>query len=150
MFKGVDISNWQRGLDFNAVKNWGANACIVKATEGTGFVNPILVEQVNGTVNSGMKLGFYHFYQNGGVAEAKHFVNTIKAHLSKMSIKPVLDVETSYSMAGLIDFINYVEKELNCTVMGYCNLSYAKALSGNAKMKKRPLWLAYYGTHGGS
>lgn len=49
MLKGIDISNWQGGLDLTALR--GVDFAIMKATEGTSFVDPYCdpwVQQADG------------------------------------------------------------------------------------------------------
>jgi GH25 family lysozyme M1 (1,4-beta-N-acetylmuramidase) len=71
MIKGIDVSGWNpstfptSGLDF----------VVVKATEGTGYVNPHMGRQAATARTAGLALGFYHFLQPGDVeAQAKFFV----------------------------------------------------------------------------
>lgn len=150
MIKGIDISNYQVGLNFSVAKSMGFEICIIKATESTNFVNPKLSEQVTSAVNSGMKVGFYHFFRNKGIEEANYFINNINPYINKMTIKPVIDIETTYSSKEVIDFINTVEKKLSVECAIYCNYSYSKELRKNSEIAKRALWLAYYGKNDGN
>lgn len=128
----------------------GFAVCIIKATESTNYTNPILNSQVNAALSSNMKIGFYHFFRNNGIAEAQYFVSEIKPYLSSMKVKPTIDIESTYSYGQIIDFINFVESALGIECMVYCNYSYAKQLSLNSEIAKRTLWLAYYGTNDGN
>lgn len=150
MIKGIDISSYQAGLNFNTAKNMGFEVCIIKATESTNYTNIALESQVNAALMNGMKIGFYHFFRNYGTAEAKYFVSKIKPYIQKMTVKPVVDIESTYSYSQIIDFINYVEGELGVECIVYCNYSYAKQLSLNSEIAKRTLWLAYYGINDGN
>lgn len=83
MIKGIDVSDYQpsgyvtAGLDF----------VFIKATEGTGYVNPKLAAQVETARKAGLVVGFYHFQHHGDTkAQVDHFVNTIKSHLSGSDI----------------------------------------------------------------
>ena len=40
LLKGIDISNHNGSIDFNAVKGDGVEAIIMKATEGVDYVDP--------------------------------------------------------------------------------------------------------------
>lgn len=150
MIKGIDISNYQSGLNFSVAKNMGFEICIIKATESTKFTNSKLDEQVAAALNSGMKVGFYHFFKNNGVAEANYFLSKINPYISKMTIKPVIDIESAYSYKEVIDFINTVEEKLSVECVIYCNYSYCKELRKNSEIAKRTLWLAYYGKNDGN
>lgn len=150
MIKGIDISSYQAGLNFDAVKNNGFEVCIIKATEDTEYTNGYLDEQVNKALEVGMKIGFYHFFRNNGRAEAEYFINAIRPYINNMSVKPVIDIETSYDYEEVLNFINYVESALGIECMVYCNYSYAKQLSKNIEIAKKTLWLAYYGKNDGN
>ncbi|MEN8078924.1 GH25 family lysozyme [Clostridioides difficile] len=150
MIKGIDISNYQAGLNFSAAKNMGFEICIIKASESTKFTNPKLDEQVTAALNSGMKVGFYHFFKNNGVAEANYFLSKINPYISKMTVKPVIDIESVYSYKEVIDFINTVEEKLSVECVIYCNYSYCTGLRKNSEIAKRALWLAYYGKNDGN
>ena len=150
MIKGIDISNYQAGLNFSAAKNMGFEICIIKASESTKFTNSKLDEQVTAALNSGMKVGFYHFFKNNGVAEANYFLSKISPYISKMTIKPVIDIESAYSYKEVIDFIKTVEENLSVECIIYCNYSYCKELRKNSEIAKRALWLAYYGKNDGN
>ena len=142
--RGIDISSWQQGIDLNKTKNEGYEYCIIKATESTNYINPEMDTQVTGAIAAGFKFGFYHFYRNAGIDEAKYFVNTIKKYKDAMSIKPVIDIEADWNYTGVKAFIDYVEECLNIECVIYCNKSYAKELSKYKELAEKPLWLAYY------
>ena len=43
-FQGIDISNWQRGINLNELKAKGYEICYIKITEGRGYVDPCFEE----------------------------------------------------------------------------------------------------------
>ena len=146
----IDISSYQRGLNFANAKDMGYTACIIKATEDTEYINSLLHEQVSQAVANGFDIGFYHFFRNNGVAEAKLFVDVISQYKDIMRIKPVIDIEVAYTMSEVVAFINYVEDALGVDVMVYCSYSYTKGLASNPVVASRPLWMAYYGKNDGN
>lgn len=72
---GIDISNWQRGIDLTKVP---FDFAICKATQGTGYTSPDCVRQVESIRALGKPFGVYH-YIGGGNAEAEvdHFVDSV-------------------------------------------------------------------------
>ena len=71
---GIDISNWQAGIDLTAVP---ADFVIAKATQGTGYVSPDCARQVEQARATGKRFGVYHYVSGGNaVAEANHFVDS--------------------------------------------------------------------------
>ena len=68
---GIDISNWQAGIDLSAVP---CDFVISKATEGCWYVSADCARQVEQALSLGKCVGVYH-YANGGnaVSEADFF-----------------------------------------------------------------------------
>ena len=84
MLKGIDISNWQKGLD---IASTGAEFVICKATQGTTFVDPSCDRHYQLAKRLGLKLGVYHYASGGDpIAEADFFLRNIQRSLiSKLS-----------------------------------------------------------------
>lgn len=78
---GIDISSWQRGIDLAAVP---CDFVIVKATEGTSYLNPYCGENLRQAEGLGKKLGVYHFAGGGNPdAEADYFAANVKNSVGK-------------------------------------------------------------------
>jgi GH25 family lysozyme M1 (1,4-beta-N-acetylmuramidase) len=58
---GTDVSSHQPGINWTTVKNAGVTFAWAKATEGTGYSNPELTNQVTGATNNGIYVGAYHY-----------------------------------------------------------------------------------------
>jgi GH25 family lysozyme M1 (1,4-beta-N-acetylmuramidase) len=74
---GLDVSDHQPGVDWSAVASAGAQFAYIKATEGTGLVNPDFASQYDGAAQVGLIRGAYHFAlpsQSSGAAQARYFV----------------------------------------------------------------------------
>lgn len=63
--QGIDVSNWQRGLDLARVP---CDFVIAKSTEGTSYVDPCCDGFVQQAIQLGKLWGFYH-YVTGGYPE---------------------------------------------------------------------------------
>ena len=87
----VDLSsNNPHPIDFVAMKASGVSAVIIKATDGTGYVNPFYVTDALAAQRAGLQVAAYHFAEFGDpVAEANHF-SAVAGSLAK-----ILDIETS-------------------------------------------------------
>ena len=95
MLDGIDISNWQEDINLEEVE---FGFCIVKATDGTRFVDKTLHDFARRIFAMGKPFGFYHFANNperGGTAieQARYFVDACKDYFGKGI--PVLDWEDS-------------------------------------------------------
>lgn len=65
--RGIDVSNWQRGIDLSRVP---CDFVIAKSTEGTAYVDPCCDGFVRQAIQLGKCWGFYH-YVTGGDPEAE-------------------------------------------------------------------------------
>ena len=107
MINFIDTSNWQGG--YNPALT-GADAVIVKATEGTNFVDPYCAAIVVQAIASGMPWGFYHFAGTcGAFEEASHFVHNCQGYFHKGI--PVLDWEGNQSVGWVNAFVQEVHEK---------------------------------------
>lgn len=94
---GIDVSNWQNGIE---VDKMDMDFVIVKATEGTGYVNPDCDRVYQDAKQSGYSLGVYHFASGGdALAEAKHFVDNVGGYIGESIL--VLDFEADAVNQGV-------------------------------------------------
>ena len=112
--KGIDVSNWQAGINLKAVP---ADFVIMKATQGTKYVSPDFNRQYKQAKEAGRLLGVYHFATGGDVkAEANHFINTVKNCIGEAIL--VVDWEADDNpMFGKND-LNWVKQ--------WCDYVYSK------------------------
>lgn len=89
---GIDISNWQRGIDLSKVP---CNFVIAKATEGIGYVDKSCDGFIQQAIKLGKPFGFYHFARptakNDPIREADFFYENCKGYFGKGI--PILDWE---------------------------------------------------------
>lgn len=87
----VDVSSHQA---VEAVLTPGSQAAIIKATEGTTYVNPKCDAQYQLAKKNGLLLGVYHYAAGGDpVAEANYFYNNVKGYVHEAIL--VLDWEAA-------------------------------------------------------
>lgn len=91
---GTDVASYQTGMGYEAAKQSGIDFCIVKATDGGGYINERFHAQVNHAYAAKMLIGYYHFWrqQVGDKAQAAHFWNTVRV-LWEPGERLALDVE---------------------------------------------------------
>lgn len=76
---GIDISSYQSGIDLTVVP---CDFVIIKATQGTGYVNPDCDRAYQQAKRAGKLRGTYHYVGGGNaVAEADYYVNNIKGYI---------------------------------------------------------------------
>lgn len=72
------------GSDDSIIRDPHAQGVIVKATQGTGYVNPKCNHQWDLAGQLGKKRGLYHYAGGGNpVAEAQYFINNIKNYVGQ-------------------------------------------------------------------
>lgn len=143
---GIDISNHNGNIDFNAVKSDGIDLVYIKATEGTTYIDAYLPANYNGALNAGLKIGFYHFLVGTSVPEtqAENFYNNIKD--KQNDLKPCLDVEVNNFdvMDYTLRFIAKFEALSNLPLCIYTSGNFAND-NLDSRLAKYPLWIANYG-----
>lgn len=148
MLNGIDVSNWQPGSVPSQVK---ADFCIIKATGGTGFVNPVARHQM---AVSPDRNGLYHFAGDGYPwttpdTEAAHFLSQW-TKLAESATIPVLDWESPAPVSDVAwaeRWIRIVKDATGKTPLLYCNKSVAETYNWT-KVRELgvKLWLAWYGS----
>lgn len=98
---GIDISSWNTGINLDVVP---CDFVIVKATEGTGYVNPDFERAYNQAKNAGKCLGIYHYAKGlDANAEADYFLKCVGNRAGEAIL--VLDWEgQGNSQFGVNDF----------------------------------------------
>ena len=74
---GLDVSGHQHSINWGSVASHGAQFAYIKATEGTGYVNPDFAAQYDGAYQARIIRGAYHFAlpnDSSGAAQASYFV----------------------------------------------------------------------------
>lgn len=143
MLKGIDISNWQAGLNIN---NLDIDFVIVKATEGIGFVDWCCDEWIQQAKEKGIKWGFYHFANNNDpITEAEFFVENCRDYFGYGI--PVLDIEdNNISNWGLYAelFTRRVHELTNVYPMIYTSAYALNKFAGYECVDNCGLWCAGY------
>ena len=72
--QGIDISSYQAGIDLASVP---CDFVIVKATQGSTYINHDCSRAVEQALAAGKLVGVYHYIDGSGAVEADHFVDQI-------------------------------------------------------------------------
>ena len=117
MLNFLDTSNWQGG--YNPALT-GADAVIVKATEGTGFVDPYCDTIIQRAMAIGMPWGFYHFAGEGdAISEAAFFIDNCRNYFGQGI--PILDWEGNQGVELVNAFVEYVHAQTGVWPWIYAN-----------------------------
>ena len=100
--EGLDVSRWQATINWPMVKAAGKQFVVMKATEGTAYVDPMYATNRAGAMGVGIPMAAYHFASpdsspNEAVLEADHYVAV--AGLTAGNLLPALDLEQTGGLA---------------------------------------------------
>lgn len=106
---GIDISNWQRGIDLDAVPY---DFAICKATQGKTYVSPDCARQVEQARARGKLFGVYHYIDgSGAIGEADFFIDNVKGWIGEGIL--CLDWESAQNSAwGNEDYLRQTAKRV--------------------------------------
>lgn len=141
---GIDISAWQSGMDVAKVS---ADFTIIKATQGTWYVNPCCSTHYSQAKHSGKKLGLYHYAEGGDAAkEADYFISQISNYIGEAVL--CLDWEKEDNAAyGVNDkawikaFCDRVAQRIGVNPLVYLSASIRGYADGIGNYGK---WIAQY------
>ena len=142
---GIDVSNWQAGINLAAVP---ADFVICKATQGTSYVSPDCARQVEQAASAGKLCGTYHYISgNGAVAEADFYLDNIKNWIGKHML--CLDWESNQnSQWGSESYLRQVAQRIidrtGIPPMIYVQESRMSAVRPIAQALNCGLWIAQY------
>ena len=146
----IDIASYQAALDLRKVKGNGLDVVIIKATQGTGYLNPCMQKHIEQAKEAGLLIGLYHYANGtGAVAEANYFVKKAKPYLGSCIL--ALDWEGNQNKAfGKMDvsycktFLDHVFHLTGIRPLIYMSKSVCRAHDWSEVAKEYSLWGAQY------
>jgi lysozyme len=148
---GIDVSDHQGSVDWNAVKQAGKSFAFIKATDGITWTDPDFATNWSGAKAAGLLRGAYHFYETNDdpTAQAENFLNAVQ--LEAGDLPPVVDIEKLHSggsvsqvVKDLQTWLDVVEKATGRMPIIYTDRSFWSSL-GTSAFGLYPLWIAEYG-----
>lgn len=142
----IDIANYQGTPNMTAVRGAGIALVFIKATQGTGYVNPTFaVNRANATA-AGLVRGFYHFA--GGedpTSEANHFCDTVGSLAAGDLVALDWEIANPNPVTWCQVFLTVVKNRLGVQPGIYLNKSTESGLNwGPVVALGTWLWLADY------
>lgn len=152
IYQGIDISSYQRNVNFSAVKNSGIDIVYIKSSEGTTYINPYFESSYSNAKANGLKVGFYHYVRarttQQAINEANFFARVVSA--KQADCKLAMDFENfgdlSVNQINEISkvFLETLENATNSQPIIYSNSFSARTIFSQ-ELTKYPLWVANYG-----
>lgn len=149
MLRGIDISSWQEGIDLrDVIMSNGLDFVVVKATEGTGYVEDTCDYWVQTCISNDTLFGFYHFAFGGSNTpedEATFFYEACTGYIGHGV--PVLDIEKN----TIPDWGNWCQRFVDrfhalsgVYPLIYCSSSQLYKFAGTQLPQTCGLWVAQY------
>ena len=154
---GVDVSYWEPKVDWRSLRAQGFRFALIRATSGTGYVDPKFSEHWAGAGAAGILRGAYHYLFGGEDArkQAELFIDTVGA--DKGELPPIVDLEDKFNenvpnrklMQTCKAFLDIIEPAFGRTPMVYSRKTYLEphvSINGKAPTwaKDYELWIAQY------
>lgn len=145
VLNGIDISNWQQGIDLSKVP---CDFVIAKATQGAGYVSSDCSRQVEQALALGKCVGIYHYVGGGNaVGEADYFVDNCRNWVGKVVF--CLDWESEQNAAWgneayLEQVAARVKERIGVPPVIYVQASRYQQVKSVADRQNCGLWIAQY------
>ncbi|MCL1801001.1 MAG: hypothetical protein FWG25_06535 [Promicromonosporaceae bacterium] len=147
---GIDVSHWQTSA---ASKSTAYDFLIAKATEGTGYTDPMCATHIGNALARGKPVGVYHFANAhkhpgtaGAVAEADYFLTKVAGWVGRAAL--ILDWEADSVKAGASWAKAWCDRVTAKTGIRPWFYTYKAALtSAYSILTDHPLWIAAYGSN---
>ncbi len=155
IYRGIDVSEWQRNINFTKVKNSGIEIVYIRSSLGSNYIDPYFNRNYSEAKKNNLKVGVYHYVTarstSEAINEARFFASVIKD--KKIDAKLAMDFETFGNLNNnqineiSKTFLNEVKKLTNKEMVIYSDSSNAKNVFSTEIARIAPLWVAEYGVN---
>lgn len=144
---GIDVSLYQKVIDWKKVKAAGVDFAYIKATQGNNITDPFFSVNWQAAKQAGVLRGAYHFYKFGILNQANYFNTALGS--DRGELPPVVDVEDESAppdLASLKIFIDAIAASGARTIIYTAAWFWNNARWGGYVKwaKDYDLWVAWY------
>ncbi|OFW56612.1 MAG: hypothetical protein A2V52_01105 [Actinobacteria bacterium RBG_19FT_COMBO_54_7] len=149
--RGIDVSEHQGEIDWQAVRSESFDFAFIKATEGKDHADAYFHANWRESEAAGLIRGAYHFFtfKSPGMEQAENFISTVPAEAG--CLPPVVDIEfggnskevpdSEQLVKEIGDFIREIEKHYQILPIIYVNHDSYEAYIGN-RFEDCPIWIS--------
>lgn len=154
LVRGLDLSHYQATVDFGRMARDGVSFVMLKATEGTSYVDPTFAGRAQQARDMNLAVGAYHFGRPGTdvIGNVSHFLEVVRDSAANLRLL-VLDAEVldgkEGAHAGLwcAAFVRLLARETGHRPWLYTNASFANSCGlGRLIGSDVNLWVASWTT----
>ena len=157
--EGIDASHHQGAIDWAQVADHGIAFAYLKASEGTGFVDPRFAEHRRAARRHGVEVAGYHYFQlcSDGTAQAEHFTSVLGPPASGPAdrLPPAVDLELAGSctdppapdvlLAEVREFLDLIDLRYSTTTMIYLYPEFEARYGFADDLADHPQWVRRLG-----
>ncbi|MCP4427148.1 MAG: hypothetical protein GY803_21895, partial [Chloroflexi bacterium] len=110
---GLDVSQYQSGIEWQLVAPNGISFAFIKASQGDSRADSMFADHWAGAKDAGILRGAYHVFEPGlsPTLQAEHFYKTVAQTGDFGELPPVLDMEkTSSSAEKIREYLSEIER----------------------------------------
>lgn len=141
----VDLSHHNPEPDWKALKAGGIVGVIMKATEGTSYVDPTFADRRMRAEAAGLIVSSYHFFHGNAPGEMDHYLTTV---VPRAGERLCIDHEAEASLAELEDAVSFLKATVpDCQITIYSGHLIKNQLGSNKSpvlAENTSLWIAHY------
>jgi GH25 family lysozyme M1 (1,4-beta-N-acetylmuramidase) len=154
---GIDVSEFDKTIDWQQVQSSGVKFAFVRATDGTTIQDSTFSQNWQGAEKAGVLVGPYHYFSTASPVDTQitNFLSTINK-VDAGNLPPVLDVEdpTQFAkytvpqrVAMIQQWLDGVQQKTGVKPMLYMSSSFSSEVLNNApQFDSYKLWVADYTT----
>lgn len=154
IYQGMDVSVWQRSIDWAKVRAAGVQVAYIRASEGSRVEDAYFRQHYEGAKAQGIRVGFYHYMTARNVTEAENqaefFARVIRG--TRPDCRLALDYEATGDMtseeinACALAFLKRLEEVTGWEACLYADAWAAREIfSKEEQLASYPLWIADWG-----
>lgn len=151
--EGIDVSAYQRDIDFSKVKNDGIEVVYIRSSAGNSYIDPYFRSNYEKAKENNLKVGFYHFVTARNSEEAREqarfFAHVVTSYTPDAFL--VMDFEVFRGLSRdevnqiALSFLETLTNLTNKKVMIYSDAYNANRIYNKEISSSYPLWIAEYG-----
>lgn len=153
--RGIDISHYQSSIQWEHLRNASMNNdpvrfIIIKATEGTTFMDDNFNENFYESKRNDFIRGAYHFFVPGVDAREQARFYLRQVHLEPGDLPPVLDVEKMGTLTpqqlkrDVKIWLDAVEAKYHVKPILYTGYKFKMDYLNDSVFQSYPYWIAHY------
>ncbi len=152
--KGIDVSYWQRNINWHVVKDEGIVFGFARVSDGLEKIDPKFEQNWHGMKEAKLIRGAYQFFRpnQDALKQAQLFVDILNSvgGLEEDDMPPVIDLEVTGTVTsnkiieGAMIWVDYVQLNTNKKPIIYTGPAFWDSHFLGPGFSTYPLWIAHY------